>query len=61
VGAPIVVNRLRDRRQPASSWESPVCEGVSPGAEERALLENVTQQRNGDLDWEHQSVFDSDL
>jgi hypothetical protein len=30
----------------------PACKDVSPGAEERPLLEEVTKQRNGDRDWE---------
>jgi hypothetical protein len=30
-----------------------VCRYVSPEAEERPLLEDVTQQRSKDRDWEH--------
>jgi hypothetical protein len=36
---------------------SPACEDVSPGAEERPLLEAVTKQG----DWKHWSVFISVL
>jgi hypothetical protein len=68
VGIPIVVSLcvatpswLRDRRQPARSWEPPVCEDVSPGAEAHALLEDVAQQCNEDRDWERYSVCESDL
>jgi hypothetical protein len=39
----------------------PACEDVSPTAEERPLLEDVTKQRSEDHDWEHRSLCDSDL
>jgi hypothetical protein len=39
----------------------PACEDVSPGAEERPLLEDVTKQRSEGRDWEHWSVCDNDL
>jgi hypothetical protein len=53
-------------RRQLEEWEvcvrwSPACEDVSPGAEERSLLEDVTKQRSEDRDWEHYSLCDSDL
>jgi hypothetical protein len=32
---------------------APACENVSPGAEERPMLEAATKQRSEDIDWEH--------
>jgi hypothetical protein len=34
----------------------PACEDVSPGAQERPLLEDVTQQRSEDRDYENTSL-----
>jgi hypothetical protein len=42
-------------RWPLACWD------VSPGTEERPLLEDVTKQRSEDCDWEHYSLCDSDL
>jgi hypothetical protein len=42
------------------SWP-PVCEDVSPEAEECPLLEDVTKQRSEDRNYELWSVCDSDL
>jgi hypothetical protein len=39
----------------------PACEDVSPGAEERPLLEASTKQHGEDRDREHWSLCDSDL
>jgi hypothetical protein len=32
---------------------SPACEDVSPGSEECSILQDVTQQRSEDHNWEH--------
>jgi hypothetical protein len=39
----------------------PACEDVSPRAEDRLLLEDVTKQRSEDRDREHWPLCDSDL
>jgi hypothetical protein len=39
----------------------PVCEDVSPEAEERLLLEDITKQSSADRDWEHYSLCDTDI
>jgi hypothetical protein len=39
----------------------PATDDVSPGAEERPLLEDITQKHSENRDWEHYSVCDSGL
>jgi hypothetical protein len=56
----IVLRRQIEEKEDDVRWP-PDCEDVSPGAEERPLLEAATKQSSEDLDLEHLSLCDSDI
>jgi hypothetical protein len=47
-----VLRRQLEEYEVGVTWP-PACEDVSPGAEERSLLEDVSRQRSEDRDREH--------